>query len=553
MTKNLYLVFFVLTSALFAQPSNDSLNVINKLHYPVSDWVDTNAGALCSDIWGYVDSTTGKEYAIVGNYNGVLIVNITQLNQVGDSYWFSGSPSIWRDIKTFGHYAYVVHDVPSGANPVFDGLLIIDLDSLSSGRHKFIKIPIPRNNGQIDTLVRAHNIWIDDSGVLYAFGSNVGVGGAVLFDLTSDPWNPTPLSVYNNHYFHDGFARNDTLFGAALYSGVVAVDMTLKSSPTLIRSWPTPGNFCHNTWLSDDGNVLYATDELANGYISAFDISDMNNVNELFRHNVQPNTSLIPHNTHVLGTNLITSYYTFGLHILDIEFPELPVLSAYYDTSTDSAGGYSGSWGAYPYLPSGKILVSDRQEGLFVLEPEYPDVSRLHVQLGHVNYSTGGNVIYGNASGKDFVFWRNAGDTLFADDNGIVIFSSPQATNDILIYPYFGSSAPLVYDSLIVNLGSGIYPHDTLIASLFAHDVKELPVAPFQILSANKEWKLIRSVPKQEEILINILGINGQKLYSGSWLDEQIKFIPMPENSGIYIMNYKLQNGDEGAIRLYRP
>ncbi|MFQ3268918.1 MAG: hypothetical protein ACI9B2_000720, partial [Flavobacteriales bacterium] len=28
---------------------------------------------------------------------------------------------------------------------------------------------------------------------------------------------------------------------------------------------------------------------------------------------------------------------------------------------------FSGAWGAYPYLPSGNILVTDRQEGLHIL------------------------------------------------------------------------------------------------------------------------------------------------------------------------------------------
>ena len=225
MSKYLSIVFICFAFGLTAQPNNDSLNVISKLHYPVSDWLDTNAGGLCSDVWGYADSSTGKEYALIGNHNGVLIAEITASSQVGDSYWFSGSPSIWRDIKTYGHYAYIVHDVPDV--PVFDGLLIIDLDSLASGRYKFVKLPIPRGNGQVDTLVRAHNLWIDDTGVLFAFGSNVGVGGALMLDLASDPWNPSFLGIYDNHSFHDGYARNDTIYGAALYSGVVAVNVSL--------------------------------------------------------------------------------------------------------------------------------------------------------------------------------------------------------------------------------------------------------------------------------------------------------------------------------------
>ncbi|MCF6342877.1 MAG: T9SS type A sorting domain-containing protein [Bacteroidales bacterium] len=32
---------------------------------------------------------------------------------------------------------------------------------------------------------------------------------------------------------------------------------------------------------------------------------------------------------------------------------------------------YDGCWGAYPFLPSGNILASDMQEGLYILEPDY--------------------------------------------------------------------------------------------------------------------------------------------------------------------------------------
>jgi hypothetical protein len=42
----------------------------------------------------------------------------------------------------------------------------------------------------------------------------------------------------------------------------------------------------------------------------------------------------------------------------------------YYPTSSRSHqnGRYQGAWGVYPLLPSGNILVSDMQEGLFVIE-----------------------------------------------------------------------------------------------------------------------------------------------------------------------------------------
>jgi len=69
---------------------------------------------------------------------------------------------------------------------------------------------------------------------------------------------------------------------------------------------------------------------------------------------------------------LVISYYDDGLIILDGSRPSNLIEVARYDTyplSPNSA--FDGAWGAYPFLPSGNILVSDRQTGLHVLNPNY--------------------------------------------------------------------------------------------------------------------------------------------------------------------------------------
>ena len=332
----------------WAQPSNDSLNMQRLGHYPVTQWGPLAASPFCNDIWGYYDSATQRELAIVGNRNGTLIANVTNPSQITNVLWVPGAPSVWRDIKTWGHYAYVVHDVPTATN-LTDGLLIIDLDSMVS---KKVRLPVPLSSGGVDTLRRAHNLWIDEEGKLYAFGSNAGGGGAVIVDVASDPWNPVVIGNYSTHYLHDGFARNDTLYGAALWEDIQVIGVALPSQPVTFASFDSPDHFAHNCWLSDDGNTLYTTDEVANGYVAAYNVNDLSNVDERFRHKVQSGTGLIPHNAHVDGNHLVTSYYTFGCHVLDVEFPELPVLAAYYDTSPQYSGtGYNGAWGGLP-LPA---------------------------------------------------------------------------------------------------------------------------------------------------------------------------------------------------------
>ena len=43
-----------------------------------------------------------------------------------------------------------------------------------------------------------------------------------------------------------------------------------------------------------------------------------------------------------------------------------------FDTSPNFSGdGFYGCWGVYPWLPSGLIIASDIEDGLYVLQPNY--------------------------------------------------------------------------------------------------------------------------------------------------------------------------------------
>ncbi len=143
----------------------------------------------------------------------------------------------------------------------------------------------------------------------------------------------------------------------------------------MLTNWNTPNNFSHNCWVSDDGNYLFTTDEKEYAYIGAYDISDFNNVTETDRWQSNPGTGVIPHNTHFLNNYVITSYYADGLSVVDVSNPTNLVEVGNYDTSPNFAGndqdGFHGAWGAYPWLPSGNILITDIEEGLVVIGPTY--------------------------------------------------------------------------------------------------------------------------------------------------------------------------------------
>jgi len=321
-----------------------------------------------NDIWGYKDPVSGIEYAIIGLRNGTSIVSLANPASPVQVGYVAGANSTWRDIKTWGQYAYVTTDVGT------DGLTVIDLSNLPNGVTSTNWQPTLTVNGQSGTLEKAHNIWMDENGYAYISGANLGDQGVMILDVHTTPGTPIYMGATPNNYSHDCYSRGDTLYTADIYAGIFsAYDVTNKATPVLLGSHPTPFNFTHNLWLSDDSQTIYTTDEKANAPVAAYDVSDVTNITELdqFRPLATVGQGVIPHNVHVWDDYLIVSYYTDGLILVDAARPDNLIEVGNFDTWLTSSGGFSGSWGAYPYLPSGLILVSDINSGLYVFQPNY--------------------------------------------------------------------------------------------------------------------------------------------------------------------------------------
>lgn len=309
-----------------------------------------------SDIWGYVDSA-GREYAIVGLNDAVSIVDVTVPTNPVELHRIPGASTIWRDMKTWGKYAYVTNE---GGN----GLLIIDLSGLP-GSINFV-------NRQPNNLVTAHNVFIDENGIAYILGGNGANQGALMLDLNANPWNPPIVGNYSLRYVHDAFVRNDTLWTAEINDGIFSViDIRNKSNPIVMATQATTGVTTHNLWLSDDGRYLYTTDEIANANIDAYDVSDLSNIRRLGTFQSSPGQNVIPHNVFLKGDFGIIAYYRDGVVVYDATQPSNMIEVGNYDTSPFSGNGFNGAWGVYPYLPSGNVLAADIEEGLFVLGINY--------------------------------------------------------------------------------------------------------------------------------------------------------------------------------------
>jgi choice-of-anchor B domain-containing protein len=326
-----------------------------------------------SDIWGYSDGT--YEYALASTTNYFTIVDVTDPDNPIKLHQVDGPNTYWRDIKTWGHYAYGVHE-NTGASS--QGLVIMDLSDLQN------QMPVTfwKNDGTLPNDYRAaHNIFIDEFGYAYITGHNFGGGGVLILDLNQDPLNPKVVGQFRDNYVHDCYARNNILYTSDENQGTFTVlDATDKANLVTLAVENTPNQMSHNCWLSDDGKTLFTTNENSGAYIGAFDVSDVNDIVELDRY--RSGGGVIPHNAFVKDDFAIIAYYRDGLVIVDASDPSNLIEVGRYDTSPSYQGnGYNGAWGVYPYLPSGNILVTDIEEGLYVLTPDYKRATHIIGQV----------------------------------------------------------------------------------------------------------------------------------------------------------------------------
>lgn len=340
------------------------------------------SGFAYSDVWGYV-GPGGEEVAIVGTRDSILFFDVTDpANVIKLPSVAPGSSSLWRDFKTFDHYCYGMADQGS------EGLTIVDMDSILAGVAHF-------KTDNTDFL-RAHNLWVDTAmSKLYVPGVDVSTAreGLIIYDLSADPWNPLKVGEFNFDqlgftcegsnftYVHDLHVINDTAYlNKNSQCGFFITDLSDPTSPQYIGDLPPSGfgnGYNHSTWVNDDRTVAVVAEETLGKPVYILDISDPTDITKTAEFKdplLNGPTNNIAHNPFILGDIVFISYYEDGVVLVDISDPANPVRVGHYDTypaNTSTYNGFKGCWGVYPYLPSGNILATDSDNGLFVLEVDY--------------------------------------------------------------------------------------------------------------------------------------------------------------------------------------
>ena len=354
----------------FACDGIDLLSVLSpaELGYP---------GTEGSDVWGWTDPETGREYALSTTNGGTTFVDITDpvvpvvLGRLDTRA--SGFSNLWRDVKTVGNYAFIVSEVSGYGIQVFDLTRLRDVESP----------PVVFDEDALYTgFGSAHNIVaLPERDLVVGVGANCGLH---LVDV-SDPTSPTQAGCFNGTgYVHDAQCvvydgpdadhQGRDICVASTGGDIAIADVTDPGNATVIArvAYPNVG-YAHQGWLTEDQRYFIANDEGDETGSSptrtlVFDFSDLDDPSYVGKHDGA--TVSIDHNLYTLGDLVFEANYRSGLRVLemgDLAEAELTEV-AFFDTFPNSnSASFNGAWSVYPYFSSGTVIVNDIERGLFML------------------------------------------------------------------------------------------------------------------------------------------------------------------------------------------
>lgn len=361
--KRLIFLFLLLNTA-YAQ---DSLNVRLLFNWQEDTLVPEPVyGIIYNEIWGVQQD--GRDYAIIGTNWGTHIFDVTDpVNSVMvDQIPGAQNRVVHRDYHDYQGYLYMVSD--EGAST----LQIADMSYLPDSVHVVY---------DSDTLFpRAHNIFIDSSmGNMYTTNGDV-------YSL-ADPTDPVLIGSHAGS--HDIFVRNDTGYFNQGFPGMRIYDFgagySSPSTLSFLNSYPDQG-YNHSGWLNTKGDVYAFADETYGMDIKICDVSDPSSPTVLSQVNSGGDTAAMVHNLIIKDDYLYVAYYHDGLYVYNISDPANPVTVGHYDTyHLTGPPIYNGAWGVYPFLSGNKVLVSDTEFGLFVLDVADVFVAGINELVDHLN------------------------------------------------------------------------------------------------------------------------------------------------------------------------
>ena len=237
----------------------------------------------------------------------------------------------------------------------------------------------------LDTFPSAHNITIDDRGFMYA-----SCAGLRILDLNASPTKPEEL-------FYDGrsgigchdIAIFDTLLanfqGESWPYKVDFYNIADPYNPLKVDSLAANGiNFSHSGAFTKDGKHLLICNEKDEGVQEDITIWDITTPANAIKVAHITDNFATPHNVVMHDTLAYVSYYHAGFRVYNFADPSAPTLV--YEQQTDTlpvdAPPFEGAFGVAGPTRDGHILISDRNNGLFIFKTPLSSITAInHTEL----------------------------------------------------------------------------------------------------------------------------------------------------------------------------
>lgn len=358
--------------------SCQNIDLMANLDFPA---IGGNNNTEGNDVWGWVDPLTNKEYALMGCTSHLAFVDVTNpANPIylGKVNSHNNVTSLWRDIEVYNNHVFIVSEAPG------HGMQVFDLTRLRNITTPQDFLPDARYAG----FGNCHTISINtQSGFAYCLGSNTFSGGPHVLNI-QNPTNPVFVGGYAAQgYTHDGQVITYTNGPDAEHNGkeilmacnednLVILDYTNKQTPQLLAIFEYANTaYTHQGWFTEDLSYFIMGDELDetefgfNSRTIIVNVSDLDNPE--FSFDYFGPTPAIDHNGYVVGNDFHMANYRAGYRLIDVSNIENQDIEqiGFFDTFPSSnSAQFNGAWNVYPFLPSGIILISDIDRGLFILK-----------------------------------------------------------------------------------------------------------------------------------------------------------------------------------------
>jgi len=338
-------------------------------------------GGSGNDVWGWTDTLTGREYALMGRSSGMAFVDVTD---PGQPVYLGNLPtqtvnSLWRGVKVYADHAFIVSEAAQ------HGMQIFNLTQLRS-------VPMPpvtfTETTHYPGFNNCHTLALNEAtGFAYCAGTNTCNGGLHIVDVRNPAQPAFAGCVGGDGYTHEtqcvvyhgpdaAYAGRELCFSSNTDT-LTIIDVTNKSVPVQISRTSYAGlGYTHQGWLTEDHRWFLVDDELDEldfGHNTRTLIWDVRNLDspDVMASYFGPTTAS-DHNLYIARGHAFESNYRAGLRVLDLAAVASGVLTevGYFDIVPGSdAPGFAGAWSNYPFFASGTVLIGGIEQGLFVVRP----------------------------------------------------------------------------------------------------------------------------------------------------------------------------------------